>query len=98
VSDRRVDPGYVISGGTSAADLPMTVVSTDPIHFEFDASEAQLLRYQREALKSGGKVEIWLRDENDYSWTGTVDFSDAVIDNGSGASGKPRDLRRAVSV
>lgn len=86
VSDRRVDPGNVISGGTSAADLLTTIVSTDPIHFEFNASEAQLLRYQREALKSGGKVEIRLQDENDYRWTGTVDFSDAVIDNSSGAA------------
>lgn len=85
VSDRRVDPGNVISGGTSAADLLTTIVTTDPIHFEFEASEAQLLRYQREALKSGGKVEIKLQDENDYRWTGTVDFSDASIDNSSGA-------------
>lgn len=85
ISDRRVDPGNVISGGTSAADVLTTIVAVDPIHFEFDASEAQLLRYQREALKAGGKVEIKLQDENDYRWTGVVDFSDAVVDAGSGA-------------
>lgn len=85
VSDRRVDPGNVISGGTSAADVLTTIVASDPIHFEFEASEAQLLRYQREALKAGGKVEIKLQDENDYRWTGVVDFSDAVINSSSGS-------------
>ncbi len=85
ISDRRVDPGNVIAGGTSAADVLTTIVAVDPIHFEFDASEAQLLRYQRAALKTGGKVEIQLQDENDFRWHGTVDFSDAVVDAGSGA-------------
>ncbi len=85
VSDRRIDPGNVIAGGTSAADVLTEIVASDPIHFEFEASEAQLLRYQRQALKAGGKVEIRLQDESDYPWTGTVDFSDAVVDASSGA-------------
>lgn len=85
ISDRKVDPGNVIAGGSSAADILTTIVAVDPIHFEFEASEAQLLRYQREALKTGGKVEIRLQDETDFKWTGTVDFSDAVVDAGSGA-------------
>jgi RND family efflux transporter MFP subunit len=85
VSDRRVDPGNVISGGTSAADVLTTIVAADPIHFEFDASEAQLLRYQRQSLKAGGKVEIRLLDEDGYRWTGNVDFSDAVVDASSGS-------------
>jgi len=85
ISDRRVDAGNVISGGTSAADILTTIVASDPIHFEFEASEAQLLSYQRQVEKSGGKVEIRLQDETEYSWTGTVDFSDAVIDSSSGS-------------
>ena len=85
VSDRRVDPGNVIAGGSSAADVLTEIVGADPIHFEFEASEAQLLRYQRQALKTGGKVEIRLQDENEYRWTGTVDFSDAVVDASSGS-------------
>jgi RND family efflux transporter MFP subunit len=85
VSDRRVDPGNVIAGGTSTADVLTTIVAADPIHFEFEASEAQLLRHQRQTEKAGGKVEIRLQDENDYRWTGTVDFADAVVDASSGA-------------
>ncbi len=84
VSDRRVDPGNVISGGTSAADVLTEIVAGDPIHFEFEASEAQFLRYQRQALKAGGKVEIRLQDETEYLWTGAVDFADAVVDASSG--------------
>lgn len=85
VSDRRVDAGNVIAGGTSAADVLTTIVSTDQVYFNFEASEAQLLKYQREAEKSGGKVEIKLQDENEYRWTGVVDFSDNAINGGSGA-------------
>lgn len=84
-SDRKVDPGNVISGGSSAADVLTTIVAVDPIHFEFEASEAQLLRYQRQAQKTGGKVLIQLQDETDYRWAGTVDFSDAVVDAASGS-------------
>lgn len=85
VSDRRVDAGNVIAGGTSAADVLTTIVSTGEVYFNFEASETQLLKYQREAEKSGGKVEIKLQDESEYRWTGLVDFSDNAINGGSGA-------------
>ncbi len=84
VSDRRVDPGNVISGGGAGADVLTTIVSTTPIHFLFDASEAQLLKDQR-ATGKGGKVQIRLQDEADYRWTGQVDFTDNSIDGQSGA-------------
>ena len=84
-SDRKVDAGNVIAGGSSAADVLTTIVSTDPIYFNFEASEAQLLKYQRQAEKSGGKIEIRLQDEPEYAWTGVVDFSDNAIGDGSGA-------------
>ena len=84
VSDRRVDPGNVISGGASSADVLTTIVSTSPIHFVFDASEAQLLKEQRQSGK-GGKVQIRLQDEGEYRWNGAIDFTDNALDNGSGA-------------
>lgn len=85
VSDRRIDPGNVISGGSSAADVLTTIVSTNPIHFTFEASEAQLLKYERQSIRSGGRVEIRLQDEDDYNWHGVVDFSDNAVNQGSGA-------------
>ncbi|HEY9234590.1 MAG TPA: efflux RND transporter periplasmic adaptor subunit, partial [Phenylobacterium sp.] len=84
VSDRRVDPGNVISGGASTADVLTTIVSTSPIHFVFDASEAQLLKEQRQSGK-GGRVQIRLQDEAEYRWNGAIDFTDNALDNSSGA-------------
>jgi len=84
VSDRRVDPGNVISGGGSGADILTTIVSTTPIHFVFDASEAQLLKNQRQT-GNGGKVQVRLQDEADYRWSGRIDFTDNRLDNASGA-------------
>jgi len=85
VSDRRIDPGNVISGGSSQADVLTTIVSTNPMHFTFEASEAQLLKYERQSLGDGGRVEIRLQDEDDYRWHGVVDFSDNAVDRSSGA-------------
>lgn len=84
VSDRKVDPGNVIAGGSSQADVLTTIVSVAPIHFVFDASEGQLL----ERLRNGGgqgRVQIRLQDEGDFRWVGRVDFLDNSIDARSGA-------------
>ncbi|WP_369060188.1 efflux RND transporter periplasmic adaptor subunit [Caulobacter sp. 73W] len=85
VSDRRVDAGNVISGGTSNADVLTTIVSTSPIHFTFESSEAQLLTQQRQSGRGTGRVKVRLQDEADYRWTGTVDFSDNAVDASSGS-------------
>ena len=84
VSDRRVDPGNVIAGGSSAGDVLTTIVSTSPIYFTFDASEAQLLATQRAGGKGGASLQVRLQDETDYRWNGKVDFSDNAIDGTSG--------------
>jgi RND family efflux transporter MFP subunit len=86
LSNRRVDPGNLVSGGTSQADVLTTIVSNDPIYFVFDGSEALLLNRQRQAI--AGKpvaVKIRLQDETDYRWNGTLDFTDNAIDASSGA-------------
>ncbi|MDP3174882.1 MAG: efflux RND transporter periplasmic adaptor subunit, partial [Phenylobacterium sp.] len=84
-SDRRVDAGNVVAGGSSSADVLTTIVSTSPIHFVFDASESQLLKYQREASGRGSSVKVQLQDEPDFRWTGTIDFSDNAVNDQSGA-------------
>ncbi len=91
ISARRVDPGNLIAGGTSAGDVLTTIVSSDPIHFVFDASEAQLLKLQRQmAGKPGGlssaPVQVRLQDEAEYRWDGRVDFLDNAVDAQSGAT------------
>jgi len=84
ISDRRVDPGNVIAGGSSAGDVLTTIVSTSPIYFTFDASEAQLLATQRAGGKGGATLQVRLQDESEYRWNGAVDFSDNAIDGTSG--------------
>ncbi len=86
VSDRRVDPGNLIAGGSSAGDVLTTIVSTSPIHFVFEAPEALLLKYQREARRGRpAAIQVRLQDEAEYRWTGQVDFTDNSIDASSGA-------------
>ena len=85
VSDRRVDPGNVVAGGSSAADILTTIVSSSPIYFVFEGSEALLLKYQRD-VRAGrsAPVRIRLQDESDFSRSGTLDFTDNAIDSSSG--------------
>ena len=85
VSDRRVDPGNLVAGGSSAGDVLTTIVSGGPIHFVFDGSEAVALKYMREGgSNQGAPVRIRLQDEAQFSHTGRLDFSDNRIDTGSG--------------
>jgi membrane fusion protein, multidrug efflux system len=92
LSDRKVDPGNLIQGGQSGATLLATIVSTDPIYFLFDVSEADHLRYQRlllagaraQAGSSEIPVRIRLADETDWTRTGKVDFVDNSLSPRSG--------------
>nr|WP_312162743.1 efflux RND transporter periplasmic adaptor subunit [Brevundimonas diminuta] len=84
VSDRRVDPGNLIGGGSSAGDVLTTIVSSSPIYFVFDGSEALALKYQRDARNGSAPIRIRLQDETSYDRTGTLDFTDNAIDASSG--------------
>jgi multidrug efflux system membrane fusion protein len=92
ISDRKVDIGNLVIGGSQGTTLLTTIVSLDPIHFLFDASEADYLRYAR--LASQGKrassrdtsnpVRVRLSDETDWSHEGTMDFVDNQLNPRSG--------------
>ena len=76
-------------GGNAANTLLTTVVSLDPIHVDFDMSEADYLSYQRVLQKAGGAVpdrtvQVSLGDETRPARTGTLDFLDNAVDRGSG--------------
>jgi RND family efflux transporter MFP subunit len=94
IGDRRVTPGNLVTGGTGGnTTLLATIVSTDPIYFEFTFDEASYLRYERLA-KNGGQdvasrnagvqVAIKLIDENDFDHKGRMDFIDNVIERSTG--------------
>ncbi len=93
IGDRRVSRGNLVTGNTTGTtSLLATIVSLDPIRFEFAFDEASYLRYQRLA-KSGGDVTgregsspvaLKLLDEDDFAHQGRMDFVDNVIDRSSG--------------
>ena len=83
VSERLVDPGNSV---TADQTVLTTIVSTSPIHFAFEGSEALLLKYQRQnaGAETGTPVRIRLQDEATYSHAGTLDFVDTAIDTSAG--------------
>lgn len=90
ISDRKVDAGNLVNGGVNSATLLATIVSLDPIHFVFDVSEADYLRYsrlyqsgERSSRENGIKVRLKLSDEDDYSREGRMDFVDNTLNERS---------------
>jgi multidrug efflux system membrane fusion protein len=93
IGDRRVSPGNLVTGGTGGnTTLLATIVTSDPIRFEFTFDEASFLRYERlskegadMASRSGGvDVSLKLLDEKEYKHQGRMDFVDNVIDRNTG--------------
>ena len=58
ISDRRVDAGNLITGGQTGATLLTSIVTMDPIHFVFDGSEADFIRYLRLAASGVGALLV----------------------------------------
>jgi len=82
-----------VTGGTAGnTTLLATIVSTDPIYFEFTFDEASYLRYERMATRGsdvasrGGSVAVTLKliDEQGFPHEGRMDFVNNVIDTSTG--------------
>jgi RND family efflux transporter MFP subunit len=93
IGDRRVSPGNLVTGGTTGnTTLLATIVSTDPIYFEFTFDEASYLHYERlaktgkDVASRGASVPVALKlmDEKDFDHEGRMDFVDNVIDRSTG--------------
>lgn len=92
VSDKKIDVGNLVIGGQVNSTLMATIVTTDPIHFVFDSSEADYMRDARKR-KSGVlpasrlapvPVRVKLADEKDWVHEGTMDFVDNAFNQRSG--------------
>lgn len=92
MSDSAVDPGNLVIGGAISTTALSTIVSIDPIHFVFTASEADFLRYSRRFQAAPGTgpdeeaipIGVRLMDETDFGNTGAIDFVDNRLDPNSG--------------
>ena len=93
IGDRRVSPGNLVTGGnTGNTTLLATIVTDDPIRFEFTFDEASYLRYDRlfkagdgsSSRGAGVPVSIKLIDEDAFGHTGKLDFFDNVISTSTG--------------
>jgi RND family efflux transporter MFP subunit len=92
ISDRRVDAGNLIVGGSTGATLLSAIVSLDPIRFVFDGSEADFIRYLRLAAAGTrplsrdvqNPVAVRLADEKDFKHPGRMDFVDNVLNPKTG--------------
>src|SRR5262245_8192564 len=92
ISDRKADAGNLVSGGQMGASLLTTIVSLHPIHFVFNVSESDYVRYsrlsasQRRPLSnaSGSPVQIRLADEKEWTRNGQVNFVDNQLNGKSG--------------
>jgi RND family efflux transporter MFP subunit len=92
IGDRRVSPGNLIPGGISGSTtLLATIVTIDPIRFEFTFDESAYLRYERlnrgkdpATRWSSISVKLKLLDENGFEHDGRMDFVDNAISQTSG--------------
>lgn len=94
VSNHQVSVGNLVVGNTNftSQTLLTTIVSLDPVLFNFDMSESDFLLYQRAVndghlvspREDGTMVQVRLDDEHDWTRTGRLDFVDNQIDRGSG--------------
>src|SRR5262249_42981292 len=91
-SDRKVDAGNLVSGGQVGASLLTTIVSLHPIHFVFNVSEPDYVRYSRLAANGqwpsssvpGNVVQIRLADEKEWIRNGRMNFIDNQLNGKSG--------------
>lgn len=93
ISRHQVSIGNLISGGEGgAATLLTTIVSLDPIYFNFDMSEADYLAYQRATEKGLMRstrdntvaVSLRLTDEKGWPHEGRLNFVENRVDRSSG--------------
>jgi RND family efflux transporter MFP subunit len=93
IGDRRVSPGNLVLGSlSSSTTLLATIVTSDPIRFEFTFDEGSYLRYERIAKSGtdvasrgvGVPVSLKLLDEPEFGHRGQMDFLDNAIDRATG--------------
>lgn len=95
VGARQISIGNLVTAGgaggnTGGGTLLTTIVSQDPLYFNFDMSEADYLAFRRsrgDAMPDGeldAPVQLRLMDEADWTLRGRLTFIDNQMDRASG--------------
>ena len=94
IGQHQVSVGNLVTGGNGGVTtLLTTIVSLDPIYFNFDMSEADFLAYQRAtaqgklASQRDDRVKVEARlidDKTGWPLIGHIDFVDNQIQRGAG--------------
>jgi len=89
IGTHLVSVGNLIAGSRyaiSPTTLLATLVSLDPIYFDFDMSESDFLRLSRDRARQTGilAIKVALSDETKFTRGGALDFMDNVLDRSSG--------------
>jgi RND family efflux transporter MFP subunit len=93
ISRKLVSEGNYLTGGSGSGTLLTTIVSTDPIYFYFDISEADFLKYKRLAemgmrpssREAPNPVELGLQGDSGFPYKGYMNFVDNRIDQNTGS-------------
>jgi membrane fusion protein, multidrug efflux system len=89
----RIGLSSVTEGALVTANQPeplVTITRLDPVYVDIQQSAADLLAL-RQALARGGavsttaQVRLKLPDGSDYGYSGTVEFSQVIVDQGTGS-------------
>src|SRR3954454_13976004 len=91
IGKHLVSVGNLI-GGSRTANAPTTLLATlvsiDPIYFDFDMSESDFLLYSKYRERMHGShiqhAALAVGDDKGYTLKGTFDFLDNVLDRSSG--------------
>ena len=92
IGRRRLDVGNMVIGGDVQGTLLGTIVQEDPIHFYFEVSEADFLRYAR-LYQAGARpasrytanpISVKLLDEEEFLHRGAMDFVDNELNTTTG--------------
>ena len=90
IGAHQMSVGALISGsrtGGAANTLLASLVSIDPIHVDFDMSEADYVTYEHARAQANSKVPevaIALGESRDFTLRGRLDFIDNQVDRASG--------------
>lgn len=92
ISDDFVSEGNLVLGGAQGGAVLTTIMSIDPIQFEFTVSEADYLAFRAQQLGRAGldgaqaapAVYVRLMDEDAFATRGELSFMDNQLDRSTG--------------